>query len=178
MRLPLNVPLTMIRESLDNLPTHRLPPDFSVRWYLPGDEAHWLQIHLEADHLNPITPDLFTKQFGSNGDLLKQRQCYLMGAKNEPIGTATAWFNDDFEGGGWGRVHWLAILPQYHGRGLANPLLRAVCQRLRELGHERAYLTTSALRLPAIRLYRSFGFMPFIRNQDEAAAWSQLGLAG
>jgi GNAT superfamily N-acetyltransferase len=170
-----NVRLKMVRESLDHLPVHRPPPPFSVRWYQPGDEAHWLQIHLQADPLNRITPDLFGQQFGSNAALLSKRQGYLVSQQALPIGTCTAWFNDDFEGGPWGRVHWLALLPAYQGRGLAKALLSAIGQRLRELGHQRAYLTTSSLRLPAIRLYQSFGFLPLIHNQAEAAAWKELG---
>jgi GNAT superfamily N-acetyltransferase len=165
----------MFRESLDDLPVPRLPPHFSLRWYQPGDEAHWVQIHLQADQINPITLPLFAEQFGSNAALLSQRQCYLLGQEALPIGTGTAWFKHDFEDGSWGRVHWLAILPAYQGRGLAKPLLSAICQRLRELGHPRAYLTTSSLRLPAIRLYQSFGFVPLIHSQAEAAAWKQLG---
>jgi len=79
----------------------------------------------------------------------------------------------------WGRVHWMAMLPEVQGRGLGKALLTAICQRLRELGHERAYLHTSAARLPAIRLYLKFGFEPVIRNDGEAAAWEKiLGGAG
>ena len=148
----------MVRDHLERIPQFAFPTGFDLRWYQSGDEAHWLRIHLDADRLNLITPELFKQQFGTASDLLQQRQCYLLFGK-EPIGTATAWFNDAFRGKPYGRVHWVAILPKFQGRGLSKPLMTTICERLRELGHERAYLTTSAERVAAIHLYQRFGFV-------------------
>lgn len=174
----------MTRANLDNLPECALPAGFSLRWYQPGDEAHWLRIHRAADKFNEITPELFQSQFGSvaerglqsastceagNPDIscrsaqeLGERQCYLLTPAGEVIGTGTAWFNENFEGARWGRVHWMAILPEFQRRGLGKALLAAVCRRLRELGHDRAYLSTSSARVHAIKLYRQFGFEPLV----------------
>ena len=184
----------MTRANLDNLPEFALPTGFSLRWYQPGDEAHWLRIHLVADHFNKITPELFQKQFaveeerglqpastrergsGMNSTVqeLRKRQCYLLDPRDEAIGTGTAWFNDNFEGARWGRVHWMAIVPEFQGLVLGKCLLSAVCRQLRELGHERAYLSTSTARLAAIRLYLRFGFEPVIQNAEAEAAWKNV----
>ena len=192
-----NLPLRMSRANLDNVPVFALPDGFSLRWYQPGDEAHWLRIHAAADHYNEITSQLFRKQFGPEGERglqsastgespsginsalqnLCERQCYLLDPRGEVIATGTAWFNDDFEGARWGRVHWVVIVPDYQGRGLAKPLMSAVCRRLRELGHDRAYLSTSTARITAIRLYLRFGFTPMIRSVEDEAVWKE-ALAG
>jgi GNAT superfamily N-acetyltransferase len=161
----------MVRKDLERVPEFALPARFSLRWYRPGDEAHWRRIHWLADRDNEITPALFGQRFGSDSALLARRQCYLLDAGGEAIGTATAWFNDNFEGARFGRVHYVAIVPEYQGRGLSRPLMTAICQRLRELGHYRAYLTTAPTRLPAIKLYLRFGFLPLVRSAEEAAAW-------
>lgn len=175
MNLPLpNVRVVMTRGTLENLAEAPLPPGFTLRWYAPGDEAHWLRIHRAADRLNVIRPELFPEQFGNDPALLGQRQCYALSPEGEVVGTASAWFDDAFEGGRWGRVHWVAVLPEFQGRGLGGALLGAVCRRLRELGHDRAYLTTSAARLPAIALYLKFGFEPRIRGAAEAALWREI----
>lgn len=169
-----NHPVKMMRANLDNLPEFALPTGFSLRWYQPGDEAHWLRIHLAADHFNKITPELFQKLFGSDEKNLRDRQCYLLDPRGEAIGTGTAWFNDNFEGARWGRVHWMAIVPEFQGRGLGKCLLGAVCRRLRELGHEQAYLSTSTARVPAIRLYWKFGFEPLIRSPEDECLWREI----
>ncbi len=72
-------------------------------------------------------------------------------------------------------MHWLAVLPQYQGRGLGKVLLSAVCQRLRALGHTATYLCTANVRERAIQLYFKFGFVPFIENDEQRAAWKALG---
>ena len=59
-----NLPVQMVRVNLDNMPEFALPAGFTLRWYQPGDEAHWLRIHLAADRYNEITPDLYRSQFG------------------------------------------------------------------------------------------------------------------
>ena len=169
-----NVRAVMVREDLETIPEFPLPTGYSLRWYQPGDEQHWLDIHLAADKYNPITPELFAREFGAPGDLLNARQCFLFDPNQKPVGTATAWFNDNFNGAAYGRVHWVAVVPAHHGHGLGKALLTIVCRRLRELGHPRAYLTTSTARIPAIKLYRCFGFVPLIRTADDAAIWREV----
>jgi len=167
----------MLRENLKQIPQFTWPNGFSLRWYAPGDEHAWLEIHLAADHYNQITPELFETQFHNDQTELSNRQCYLLSPHGQVIGTATAWFGNRSETKDFGRVHWVAILPEYQGRGLSRPLMTAVCTRLVDLGHDRAYLNTSSARKAAIRLYLQFGFKPWIRNENEKIVWNQcLGL--
>jgi GNAT superfamily N-acetyltransferase len=163
--------IVMVRQNLEGTPDFPCPAGFSLRWFQPGDRENWLRIHLAADCLQPISEALFAEQFGSHADLLPQRQCYLLAPDGQPIGTASAWFNDDFENRRFGRVHWVAVVPGYQGRGLAKPLMSTICHRLRELGHDCAYLTTSTARLAAIKLYLRFGFMPLIKTLADVEAW-------
>ena len=113
---------------------------------------------------------------GANSALraLRRRQCYLLAPTGEVVGTGTAWFNNNLEGARWGRVHWLAIMPEFQGRGLAKPLMTSICRRLRELGHEHVYLSTSTARRAAIGLYLKFGFAPVIRSEEDGAAWREV----
>jgi GNAT superfamily N-acetyltransferase len=165
------VSICMIRRELNVIPDHTLTSPFSFNWYQPGDEEHWLEIQRRADQYNQITSALFRQQFNDDTQALARRQCFILDGEGRPIGTATAWFDPDYQGQEYGRVHWVAIVPEMQGQGLANPLLTVICQRLRELGHERAYLTTAPERIPAINLYLKFGFVPEVRSDLELRAW-------
>ena len=161
----------MVRDSLLNIPSYILPDEYRIKWYRPGDEALWLRIQLKADQYNDITPATFDKAFGKSLDLLLNRQCFLLDDTDTAVGTATAWFNDNYNGVGYGRLHWVALIPEKQGRGLSKPLMSTICNQLRELGHERAYLTTLSVRIPAINLYHKFGFRPEIRSVEDTKIW-------
>jgi len=171
-----NTKVVMERSALADIPEYDLPQGFALRWYETGAEAAWLQIQSAADQYNNITADLFFKTFGNEQTAHEQRICFLTTTSGEPIGTAAAWWGAEGAEGRQGRIHWVAIIPAFQGRGLAKPLLTAVCLRLRELGHTSAYLTTSAARIPALNLYHQFGFAPVIRDEMERAVWQEIEL--
>lgn len=149
----------MVRRPLGYFPLYSPPGGFIIRRYAPGDEEHWLAIHREAEKSIKMTPDFFTLQFGSDPQLLRQRQLYLLSPAGVPVGTSTAWFGGHSKGPEWGRVHWVAVRPEFQRRGLASILISATCARLQELGHKQAYLVTWSDRPWAIRLYEKFGFV-------------------
>ncbi len=161
----------MICEHLHLVPEHFIPHPFSIHWYKPGDENTWLEIHRTTDLYNDFPPKKFADEFGNDVSDLSQRQCYLHNAQGHAAGTATAWFSNNFDGGRWGRIHWVAIIPDCQGQGLAKPLLSCACRRLFDLGHERAYLTTDTRRLKAINLYLDFGFIPRPTSPTDRKAW-------
>lgn len=144
-----------------------------MREYRPGDQEVWRSIQTEADWLNSITLKMFAESFGDDEEELARRQLYLCDSSGTPIGTSTAWHSVR-EDCLWGRVHWVAIRPDWQGRGLAKPLLSETLQRLEDLGHDKVFLTTATPRYPAITLYLNFGFAPEIRNDDDRSAWEQV----
>ncbi len=153
----------MVRPDLENLPDYPLPDGYVLDSWRPGDDHEWLRIHLLADYYNDFTEDTFRATYGIDDRLWAER-IFLLRVRGGPtIGTAAAWWDDNWQGraGGpesWGQVHWVAIVPSHQGRGLARPLISATLHRLRDLGHTRAFLSTNSVRENAIRLYESFGF--------------------
>lgn len=168
-----NILVRMVRDRLDDIPRYELAAPYTIRPYRPGDELAWRQIQSRADRYNIITAELFAEQFGDDPARPAERQFYLSDGAGQPIGTATAWFglyrNQDY-----GRVHWVAITPEFQGFGLAKPLMTAVCERLGQLGHHQAYLTTATARIPAISLYLKFGFKPDIESEGDRQAWRSI----
>lgn len=154
--------LRMWRANLNDIPEAALPNGLRVVDYKSGDAGAWTQIHRETYAADPvdITDDLHARQFGEDDAVITQRQLFIETADGQKIATATAWYNDNSQPQRVGQVHWVAILPQWQGKGLAKPLLRAVLLRLRELGHDKTMLITQSTRVAAIRLYLAFGFRP------------------
>lgn len=169
-----NRSIRMVRPDLRDIPQHTLPAGFRWRWYRPGDERLWVAIHEVADHYNVVTPAVYEQAFGAHRDTLPNRQVFIVDDNNHAVATATAWLDDAGMGEGYGRVHWVAMVPARQGQGLARPLLTTVCNRLAELGHTRACLDTSTLRIPAVNLYLSFGFVPLLQNDDDARTWADI----
>jgi GNAT superfamily N-acetyltransferase len=174
----LNVEVIMERVTLDNLPSHTDTASCIIREYEFGDEVTWTQIQSEADRHNTITSTLFAREFGDVVGQLADRILFAVVPTSGTVGTAAAWWGSSPKDS-WGRVHWVAVQPAWQGRGIGRKLLVAVCHRLRHLGHERAFLTTSPVRLEALHLYLSLGFLPRIAQPLDVEIWrevaSQLG---
>jgi len=158
-------------------PVHSPPPGFSLRAYRPGDEKIWTDIWRQADEYGAVAADTFALEFGSDAAALERRQFFLVESGGEAVGTASAWYPDDAHGPRAGRVHWVAIAPQWQGRGLSRPLLSAVLTRMKELGCRSAFLKTQTVRVAAIRLYLEFGFVPEVRSEKEREGWRRLRTA-
>ncbi len=167
------IDVRMTRENLEDIPDCALPAGYSIRWHRPGDEIVWWRIQLLADEYNKVTPGLFEEEFGTDVKLLSERQCFLCDGDDNAIGSASAWFGNH-GGQSLGRIHWVAIAPEHQGKGLAEPLLAAVCNKLKSLGHNKTYLTTQTCRIPAINLYAKFGFAPVIDSDRSRKIWDEL----
>ncbi len=164
----------MVCRRLAGLVAHPPPPGTLLRFYRPGDESAWSRIHLDAEPYHAITSDLFCSSFGVDEEKLRHRQLYACTQDGLVVGTATAWFDDDYHGESWGRLHWVAVIRAFQGRGIGQALASAACHRMLTLGHNRAYLTTHSVRVRAIRFYLHLGFQPDIRTEADARVWQSV----
>ena len=73
-----------------------------------------------------------------------------------------------------GFVHWVATHPDYRGRGLASVLLEHILNDFQTWGYCRARLDTQPERLPAIRAYLKFGFIPDYEEAGSQEIWSSI----
>lgn len=171
------VSIHMVRPNLADIPQFELPPHIRARTFRPGDEAVWAHIQDTADLYNHVTVETHGRDYGTDETVLAQRQFFLEDAGGTAIGSASAWWKDAYEladGGRWGEVHWVALLPDWQGQGLARPLMTLVLNRMVELGETRAYLHTATIRLAAVNLYLRFGFVPHIYNDEQRQIWQAL----
>lgn len=169
------VSIMMVRDALDGVADFPPPAGYHLRCYRSGDEAEWTTIWQASEPYLKVGPGLFAAEFGSDARALGERQFFLLDPTGRAVGTATAWTPGlEVADASYGRVHWVAVVPEMQGRGLAKCLMTAVMNRLRELGHAKAYLITQAPRVGAVGLYLKFGFVPRVRSDEERAAWHGL----
>jgi GNAT superfamily N-acetyltransferase len=168
-----DVELEMERLTLDALPPHASGSASTIRGCQSGDEIAWRRIQTEADRYNTITSSLFTDQFDTNTSEHSRRILFAVSPNGEAVSTSAAWWGSS-PSDIWGRVHWVAVLPEWQRRGIGRGLLVATCHRLKELGHKKAFLTTSPVRLEALHLYVSLGFFPRITGPGDREVWREI----
>jgi len=161
----------MIREDLAMLPQYPPAEGYAIRAYRPGDRETWLRIWRASEAIEEIPDSSFDATFGADLPAMARRCCFLVSPAGRDVGTVTAWYERRYRARPWGRIHWLAVAPDRRGKGLSRCLMTVAMNRLRALGHRRAMLSTQTPRIPAIRTYLRFGFVPDMTTPDAARAW-------
>ena len=169
-----NYSVRMLREDMENIPQFAVPKGFAIRKYRP-DEGHiWTRIQRAAEPYINIDDGLFFREFKRDLLAMEDRSFFLMTDTGEEIGTITAWWQPDMDGKNWGQIHWVAIHPDYQGRGLSKPMMSVTMTRLKR-SHKRCFLDTSTARIPAIKIYLDFGFTPDLsRENNSREAWAEV----
>ncbi len=165
------IEFAMVREDLNDLPDFSLPPGFGLRLFRPGDEPIWVDIEMRAGEFSTIEQGLgyFREEFGPYLNEMRERSLILETESGEPIGTSTAWFGE-LAGHRMGRIHWVAVVPEFQGRGLSKPLVGAAMQILAR-HHSEAFLTTQTSSWRAVGLYLQLGFQPVLDSKEAERAW-------
>lgn len=170
---PQGTGVLMLRPNLDAIPQVPFPDGYGIRGMTVEDIALWTDIQRDAEPYFPIGAELFRSEFGDDLGALPWRCFIVTDPKGLGVGTMSAWYNRDFHGEDWGRIHWVSVRPRCQGKGLAKAALSYAMNRLAEW-HRRAYLVTSTERVGAIALYLNFGFVPDLTPANAHAAWTDL----
>ena len=164
------IEFAMRKPNFERIESRPFPSGYSLRSFQPGDERHWADIEQRAGEFRTIADGMaaFDREFRPHHNRLNSRMLFLVDANGEPIGTTTAW-QGEHDGRQMGRIHWVAIVPDHQGNGLARPLVAAAFERIAQDDNE-AYLTTQTWSWRAVALYRSFGFVEVIDGPDVTRA--------
>ncbi len=164
--------LKMIRNDLENIPEHTLPEGYLFRFFEKGDEQTWARIETLVDEFDSEEAALerFSAEFGEHLEEMTKRCLFIENEKGEAIATTTAWYGD-LRGKIEGRIHWVGVIPEYQGRGLAKPLLSEAMNILKH-HHETAYLTSQTTSYQAINMYLNYGFEPYVIEPTCDEAWT------
>jgi GNAT superfamily N-acetyltransferase len=168
-----NVSVWMIHRALQQAPSYTLPEGYRMRFFQAGDIEPWVRIQQAADRFQVPTAASF-HHYMPDANRIAKRVLFMTDPNGQDIGSITAWNDDQFLGHDAGLVHWVALIPETQGRGLAKPLMSAALQVMQAEGYDEAWLETGSARLPALNLYLHFGFQPYVRGDEDRAAWKQV----
>jgi GNAT superfamily N-acetyltransferase len=170
------ISVSMVREDLENIPDCPLPSGYRLRTFQRGEERIWAEVQTRAGNFESVEKALeqFDKEFRDSLEEFERRCLFLVHEESgQVIGSTTAWLDPNFHGKDHGRIHWVAIVPEFQGRGLAKPML-AEAMRLLRRWHERACLGTHTGCLKAINMYLDFGFVPDMTRERAEEAWKYI----
>ncbi|MGJ3241212.1 MAG: GNAT family N-acetyltransferase [Anaerolineae bacterium] len=70
-----------------------------------------------------------------------------------------------------GEIGWIATHPDHRGQGLGTLVTGSVTRRLIDMGYQHIHLYTEDFRLPAIKIYLSLGYVPFLYLPEMTDRW-------
>ena len=165
--------LHLIRSHMRDIPYVAFPQGFGIRALRPGEGALWLDIQRDSEPYFPIPASIFHQEFGYDLPATQWRSFLVTNERGVGVGVISAWYNRNFRGLDYGQVHWVAIRPSYQGKGLGKAALSYTLNQLAQW-HERAYLGTQSKRIPAIKLYLDFGFLPDLVEPGALEGWREV----
>ena len=157
----------MTKKDMPLYPRYDLPEGFSFEFYKEGYEKFWADIiygsGLKASFDEAF--EIFEKEFLPKRKLLPKLCLFVKDDTGRVVSTASLWQGTDF-GEPRFRIHWVATLPEFQGKGIAKAVLSKLLDVYKELGHgDWIYLVTQIWRYKAINVYSKFGFKPYLEKR-------------
>ena len=177
----------MVKSDPEAYPRYALPSGYSIALYEAGMEEGWARLQSEVGGVGSIdrARTVFAREFllGRKMDWedesiervdpadvpssplygkARERIVLALDPSGEVAGTGALWDGDHF-GETLPRVHYIGVGAAHQGRGIAKAIMTRLMDLCREVGSRGdIYLTTQSWSHRAIRVYKRFGFVPYI----------------
>lgn len=139
-------------------PIPPLPEGYRLRHFQTGDELRWTAVRNRCFDCND-PPEVFYKQFASNLPFDPEEMMFIEHA-GEIVSMCGAVLDEVKLAGRpfrYGRLHWVATLPEHRGKGLGEISCIAALHYVKRKGLDHVCLITQPYRKPAIALYEKLG---------------------
>ena len=161
-------PVSMVKMDMTTYPRYEMPEGFYITGYREGDEQHWADIAMEQFAIEKMESalNMFHGEFTSHPEMWERLKNACLFAVEEKTGKVAAMLAL-WEGGICGkdlrRVHWVATREEFQGKGI----IKAMLTYAMDLYHEQngtgpCVLATGTQNWKAIRIYKKFGFEPYL----------------
>jgi len=162
--------LSMIRTHMNSIPRGGVPRGYSWRRYRRGDAKAWVE--MVGRTICPYTEEKFLVELRDGPYFDRKRLFFIVHKQTgRPVATACAGVASRHTRR-HGYVHFVAVLPEYQGKGLGKAIMRVVLRSFARRGFSDAILHTDDCRKPALKLYLDLGFVPRHLEPDHPARWA------
>ena len=175
--------MIMVKQDYDRYPAFSLPSGFSFVKYDANLKNDWISIQTMTG--NVPTPGaaeeiLFSKlreesaEAGTHNyfEQLEKRMIFVLDENGKAAATACLWFGNHFERP-WSKLHWVAVAPEYQGRGLAKAMVTKLFDMNMEIKLP-LYLVSTTGSHKALVIYGIFGFRPYMGEMPSELATARL----
>lgn len=159
----IHIDVAMVKINTIDYPKYYLPEGYSFCNYEESLEDEWIKLQVSVDHIDneEEAKKIFKDVFLKFPNELEKKCVFIKDENGNIAGTASLWRGEHF-GQVLQRVHWVAVSPNYQGKGLAKALISKVLDVYNDLGHKDfIYLTTQTWSYKAVKIYLDFGFEPY-----------------
>jgi mycothiol synthase len=161
--------LKMYRPAKLEIPVIEPPKGYTIREMRPGEEAEWCRCCIGEFGVTEASEEVYYSKMDKNE--VVPGNVFFACSGDRPVGTATALEYSP----GVAYLHYIAVNPEHRGKGLTYPLISKVLLRHREQGRLGCFLTTDDFRIPAVKSYLKFGYLPVLWSDDARERWERLG---
>ena len=152
-----------------------LPEGFSIEYYSgkPEQEEDWINICKSGEKLLSDDPHrdfhddvLFLDGVKAETDLI-----FIVSPEGERAATITFFICPEDNKG---LLHMVCCKEKFRGKGIGNAMTSYAMSQLLSRGARTIGLTTDDFRIPAIRSYLRFGFLPVLEGEGMKERWDRI----
>ena len=154
------------------LPEPAFPASYALRTYVEGDDEVWLRL-LSSGNFGKWDRGRLDRMKAGERAPLPLDGVFFVTANSNPVGTACVFLYES-KRGTYSEFGWLAVDPEWRGRGLGEILTRKALFFAGEQLHHHVFLKTEEFRLAAIKTYLKVGFQPEMVDSTHCGRWTKL----
>lgn len=148
-----------------------LPEGYSFSHYKGPEDIHVWNVCTSIVYENVNDEERFKQEIFDFEDIVPERDVWFLDYNGKHVGTATSFI---YGSTGVGDMHWVGVLPEFRGKGLAKYLSYIVQKTLRDRGAKYVSLTTGEGRPAAVKSYLTAGFLPVEYAEGMVSRWEKV----
>lgn len=169
--------VVMVAHDTKNYPRYELPEGYKFSGYKDGYDKLWAEVTHNIGHTDTLeeAEKIFRDEFMIYPEMLAGQCMFVLDGKDNVVATGSIWKNAFF-GEMLPNLHWITTSAEHQGKGIMKALLTRLFDIHNQVNDKNfMYLISSTWSYKAVNLYKKFGFVPHIEDNEESPlAWEAI----